>query len=391
MTFPALLISDDDEAAAVLAPVLSAFGSTVLRCGHAEAANRLTQEKFAAVVVDFEDSRLTSHTFPSTEPPSAGLVLRQAQQAISGHRSVTIALLSDKTKVRSAIAAGANFILYKPIVAEQAKAALRAAAALFKRDRRQTYRVPVQVPVQLKAGNEKTMEGILLDLGSDGLDVLMPEALPPATSIHVHFGLPGSGITVDASGEVAWSNPNGETGVRLRKVAAELRRAMQEWLASNRREHPAAEPEETVEGKLTDLSLGGCYVETEAPFPEQFGVTLRLKADEIEVEAEGVVRVMHPGLGMGIEFGCNTTEERARVANFIGFLKASPGTTPELAIRPRDLVAAHGPATEEEDPLFFVEMDDPLLNLLHHHERFSPEEFLQQLRNQRDGSAAGAN
>lgn len=390
MVFPTLLISDD-EAAATLTPVLAGLGSAVLRCRHAEAVKRLAREKFAAVVVDFEDAKLTSHTFPSTEPPSAGLVLRQAQQAIPGHRTVTVALLSDKTKVRSAIGAGANFILYKPIVAEQAKAALRAAAALFKRDRRQSYRVPVQVPVQLKAGDKKAMEGILLDLGSDGLDVLMPQALLPATPIHVHFGLPGSGITVDASGEVAWSNPNGETGVRLLKVADELRRAMQEWLASNRREHPAVEPEETVEGKLTDLSLGGCYVETESPFPEQSGVTLRLKADEIEVEAEGVVRVMHPGLGMGVELGCNTMEERARVANFIGFLKASPGTTPELAIRPRDLIAAIPPASADDECLFFAEMDDPLLDLLHHHEPLSPEEFLQQLHNQRDGDATAAN
>jgi CheY-like chemotaxis protein len=389
MTFPTLLISDD-AAEAVLTPVLSALGGTVLRCSPAEAVKRLARERFAAVVVNFEDSPLTSHTFPSTPPANASLILRQAQQAIPGHRAVTVALLSDRAKVRNAIAAGANFILYKPISAAQAKATLRAAAAVIKRDRRHTDRVPVQVPVQLNAGDEKMMEGILLDLSCEGLDVLTPQAMVPATAVHIRFGLPGSGIAVDADGEVAWANPNGETGVRFRELTGELRQAMQEWLAKNKPELPALEAEETIEGKLTDLSLGACYVETESPFPEQLGVTLRLRAEDVEAEAEGIVHVMHPGFGMGIEFARKTVEDSAQVANFIGFLKACPGTTPQLSVKPRDLVPALPPATDDEQLLFFVEMDDPLLDLLHHHERLSQEQFLQELCDQRSGAAVSA-
>src|SRR5208282_1678824 len=134
---------------------------------------------------------------------------------IPGHRAVTVALLGDQANVRHVIGAGAHFILHKPISAEQAKATLRAAAALIKRDRRQCCRVPVQVPVQLKTSDESITEGILLDLSCEGLDVLLPQAMVPATAIRVHFGLPGSEISVDVRGEVAWANPNGETGVRF--------------------------------------------------------------------------------------------------------------------------------------------------------------------------------
>lgn len=389
MTFPTLLISDD-AAEAVLTPVLSALGGTVLRCSPAEAVKRLARARFAAVLVDFEDSPFVSHTFPSTPPANAGLILRQAQQTIPGHRAVTVALLSDKAKVRNAIAAGANFILYKPISAAQGKATLRAAAALIKRDRRQTDRVPVQVPVQLNAGDQEMTEGILLDLSREGLDVLMPHAMVPATAIHIRFGLPGSGIAVDADGEVAWANPNGETGVRFRELTGELCQAMQEWLADNKRELPALEAEETIEGQLTDLSLGACYVKTESPFPEQSGVTLCLKAEDVEAEADGIVRVMHPGFGMGIEFARKTVEDGAQVANFIGFLNASPGTTPELSVRPRDLVPVLPPATDDAQLLFFVELDDPLLDLLQRHEHLSQEQFLQELHSQRTGAEVAA-
>ena len=391
MTFPALLISDDDDAAAVLTPVLSGFGSTVVRCGHAEATNRLTRERYAAVVVDFDDSLRTSKILRSAQQASAGLILRHAQQAIPGHRAVTVALLGNRADVRRVIGAGAHFILYKPITSEQAKASLRAAAALIQRDRRQTARVPVQVPVQITADADKETQGILLDLSCEGLDVLLPRALAPPAAIRVHFSLPGSAFTVDADGEVAWANPNGETGVRFLELAGELRQAMEEWLANNQPELPALEPEEAVEGNLTDLSLGACYVETESPFPEQSGVTLRLTAEDVEAEAEGIVRVMHPGFGMGIEFARKSMEDSAQVANFIGFLKACPGTAPELSVRPRELVAAVSPASHDEELLFFVEMEDPLLDLLQHHERFSQEQFLEELRSQRSAAEVSAN
>jgi len=389
MTFPTLLISND-TAAAVLTPVLSSLGSTVLRCSQGEAVKRLTRERFSAVVVDFEDSLPAPPTFPSLQPASAGSILRQAQEGIPGHRAIAIALLNSPAKVRDAIAAGANFILYQPISAAQAKTSLRAAAALIMHDRRRTHRVPVQVPVHLKAGGDKAMEGILLDLSCEGLDVLVPQPMAPATAIHMSFTLPAVGTVIDADGDVAWANPNGETGVRFLELAEEARQKMQEWLDSNQRELPALEPEEYIEGALTDLSLGACYVETGSPFPEQSGVTLCLKAEDIQAEAEGVVRVMHPGFGMGVEFVRKTMEDSAQVANFIGFLRACPGTAPELSIRPRDPVADTATSGAQEDFLFFVEMDDPLLDLLHRQEHLSQEQFLQELHSQRTGAEVAA-
>ncbi len=38
----------------------------------------------------------------------------------------------------------------------------------------------------------------------------------------------------------------------------------------------------------------------------------------MEVQAEGMVRVMHPGFGMGIEFAARTAEQRSQVEHFIG-------------------------------------------------------------------------
>jgi CheY-like chemotaxis protein len=368
MGFQALLVSKDDAAAATLTPVLSGFGVGVQSCSYSEALCRVTEQKYDAVIIDFDD------------PHSAALVMQNTDQASSGNSAITIALLSDKTKVRNVFGAGANFVLYKPVSTEAAQATLRAATALIKRERRGSFRVPVQIPVQIRVQNSTEIEGILLDLSEDGMDLLAAQPTYPSAAITANFILPESTTEIEVRGEVAWANPNGQSGVRFVDLAENLRATLQTWVLAHAQELPPEEPEPVAHCKLTDLSLGGCYVETESPFPERSGIILCLKAENMEVQAEGMVRVMHPGHGMGIEFAARTAEQRARVESFIGFLSSRPGTTPELLIMPRAL-AAHGDAATGEQRA--EELDDPLLDLLRNHESLAQEDFLQALRRQR--------
>src|SRR5580704_15220039 len=178
MTFQALLVSKDEQATAVLTSVLAGFGLGVQCCGYPDALCRLTEQKFDAVIVDYDD------------PHSAALVLQNAYQATAGDSAVTVALLNDKTKVRHVFGAGANFVLYKPVSQQQAEASLRAAIAMMKRERRTAFRVSVQLPVKLRVDNGAEMEGILLDLSEDGLDVLASQQLCPAAIISASFALP---------------------------------------------------------------------------------------------------------------------------------------------------------------------------------------------------------
>ncbi|HEX3354737.1 MAG TPA: PilZ domain-containing protein [Terriglobales bacterium] len=370
MTFQSLLVCKDEQATDVLTSVLAGFGLGVQCCGYPDALCRLTEQKFEAVIVDYDD------------PHSAALVLQNASQASSGNHAVTVALLNDRTKVRHVFGAGANFVLYKPISPQQAEASLRAAIALMKRERRRSFRVPVQLPVRLRVENGAEMEGILLDLSEDGLDVLAAQPLCPAARISARFILPNDGAEIDLRGEVAWANPNGESGVRYTDLPDNLRQTLRQWVVTNAAELLPEDPEPVSECKLTDLSLGGCYVETESPFPERSGVVLCLKAAGLEVQAEGMVRVMHPESGMGLEFASGTEEQREQVGNFINFLSSRPGTVPQLLITPKALTARneedYGRAKTSGEP------EDLLLDLLNRAGSLSQEEFLQELRQQRN-------
>jgi CheY-like chemotaxis protein len=377
MTFQALLVCKDEQATSVLTPVLAGFGLSVQCCGYPDSLCRLTEQKYEAVIVDYDD------------PHSAALVLQNAGQASSGSNTITVALLGDKTRVRHVFGAGANFVLYKPVHGQQAEATLRAATALIKRERRRCFRVPIQLPVRLRVENGSEMEGILLDLSEDGLDVLAAQPLCPSAVISARFRLPQESNDMDLRGEVAWANPNGESGVRYIDLPDTLRQTLKTWVVANAAESLPEDPDPVCECKLTDLSLGGCYVETESPFPERSGITLCLKAEELEVRADGMVRVMHPGSGMGIEFASRTQEQREQVGAFINFLSSRPGTLPQLLITPRTL-AAGGESDCRSSSESADQPEDLLLDLLNRSASLSQEDFLQQLRQQRSSEAVSS-
>jgi CheY-like chemotaxis protein len=366
MMFHAILVSKDDEAAARLNTVLSRFGIASSCCGYTECVGQLKKQKFDAIVVDFDD------------PQGAAHVLENIHHSPDGNGTVTVALLSDKGKVREVFGQGAHFILYKPFSISQAEASLRAAKALVMRERRSSSRVPLQLPIQLK-WQGKQIDGILLDLSETGMDILAAQPLRASSSVSGSFKLPGENSEVEVGGETAWANPNGEAGVQFVDLPEKVLATIRQWIVANVPESPPPDAQSVTNCKLTDLTLGGCYVETESPFPESSGITLCLKADTEEVEVDGKVRVTHPGFGMGIEFASRTPEERAQVEKFIGFLAARPGLLPDLSITPRALTTPDDDTNKSKaEPV-----DDPLLELLYRHESLNQEEFLEELRRQR--------
>jgi hypothetical protein len=57
-----------------------------------------------------------------------------------------------------------------------------------------------------------------------------------------------------------------------------------------------------AEGVTSDISLGGAFVCTSKPLPSNARVRMTLKRKDEKVEALGVVRIVKPRIGMGMEF-----------------------------------------------------------------------------------------
>jgi DNA-binding response OmpR family regulator len=387
MNLLALLLSTDDSASEILSRVLPASGIAVERLSDlTTAVERLQQQRFDALVIDFED------------PKAAAEVLEEARRLNSGNALVTVALVAERTKTRDILSGGAHFVLYKPVSDDSATAGLRAVTALLNRERRQAYRVPVQVPVELTLSDAGKAEGILLDLSESGMDVLTAEPQAPGALLSFRFQLPDGSLEVNAHGQVAWANPNGQTGVHFLDLEQSIKAQLRLWLQAAAGTHGG--PEQSVSRcKLTDLSLGGCYVETDSPFPEKALVDLCLRTSDVAVHTDGMVRVTHPGHGMGVEFPSRTPEQRLEVSNLISLLRSCPESMLEFSVSPRALTAdmsqfGHArPLPDQtvedltsQDPTTEY-LEDPLLELLQQGSTLQEEDFLDKLRRQRSGES----
>jgi hypothetical protein len=138
--------------------------------------------------------------------------------------------------------------------------------------------------------------------------------------------------------------------------------------------------------QLTDLSLGGCYLEISSPFPVSTRVTLSMRAGGIDLKTEGVVRIMHPDKGMGVEFTQSTPEHRSLLEKFLGLLTENRDVLPELLVEPEGLETESSNATLAASA--DGESEDMLLGLFRSQAALTADAFLAELRKQRGLAAS---
>jgi CheY-like chemotaxis protein len=369
MSLQALVLCSDDKIIRVLRRVLSDLEIGVELCTDADSAVRkLTRRRFEAVVVDCNDEDM------------AAQVLKSVRSAPCNKRSIAVAMIDGQKAVRSAFALGAHFVLYKPISAERARTSFRAARALMKCERRRNTRVRVQIPVALVsedgAGQRKAVTS---DISQGGMSVKLARRNKKSRPMRIKFALPGTDDSIECAAEVAWEGGGAQSGLRFVNLSPEQRDHLRSWLA---RHSPEMEPDDPpVPCKLTDLSSGGCYLEMPAPLPINTKVILTMRLAKFESRAEGLVRVMHPEVGMGVEFTRTTNQQRKHLEEFIQALTKSNGAQPELVVEPEGMndVEADGSRKDILD-----EMEDPLLELFQRNTEFTVENFLGELRKQRN-------
>jgi len=292
-----------------------------------------------------------------------------------------VAIVEPIIGLKAVFELGAHFVLYKPVSSERAKSSFRAARALMKSERRRNVRVAVEIPVVLrspeKGGNMKVTTS---DLSEGGMAVNMPNRRRPTGRWQTAFTMPGTETNLEVDAEFAWEGTRAQAGLRFQQMSPDATRQLREWLKQN---SPDAEQDDPpIRCQLTDLSLGGCYLEIASPFPASSRVTLSMRAAAVEVRAQGVVRVMHPDKGMGVEFTMATPEHRAAVEKFLEVLTENQALMPELLVEPEGLesepVASQPPK----------ETDDPLLQLFYG-ESLTAEQFRAAMEKQRAEEPAG--
>ena len=78
--------------------------------------------------------------------------------------------------------------------------------------------------------------------------------------------------------------------------------------------------------RLTDISLGGCYLETMSPLPVLTYVNLGLILEEQHLNAKGQVVVSHPNFGMGVQFIDMSAADRKMLESWLAALAPKVAT-----------------------------------------------------------------
>jgi CheY-like chemotaxis protein len=217
MALNALLMCREQQSLRMLARALDEFEIEQEVCLSAhETIELTTQGHCSALVLDFD-------------LPGAILVARVARMMPSHRRPVIFAMIGASTGIAETFQAGANFVLYKPLVFEQIVRSLRAGRGFMQPDRRQSARQKLEALVYLQFGIA-ALPAMVLDLNEQGMSLQVPEPLPPVQSVPFRFVLPGTSHMVEGTGDMIWADDSGRIGMLYHELSAPSRKHLKNWL-----------------------------------------------------------------------------------------------------------------------------------------------------------------
>jgi CheY-like chemotaxis protein len=359
MELRVLVVCPDQGSADLLGSVLREMGMMPEHTPSiSHGLERLNEERFDAVVLDY-------HANQSSEE-----FLAKLRQGGNNRNTLLIVIVDGDFSARPVFGLGANFVLYRPLSPERTRLSLRAARGLMRRERRRTPRIPVNSMASLAYPGTEDLRATLVDLSDGGTSVRSGSTLPPACKVYFQFSLPGQPQAVRLSGEVAWQDASGRTGIRFVDVPQSSRRLMHAWLLQNsfRQAKSQLAPANAVGSNpapvskaaprgiglggnrrgerrfpcklgaevyragssvpnrctLSDLSEGGCYVEMPSPLDGQSLVEIVVRTPEMKLRIRGQVLAVHSGFGMGVRFTFDSDAEREEILRLLGVLAAGP-------------------------------------------------------------------
>jgi DNA-binding response OmpR family regulator len=385
MNLKSLLLSSDEKTVRILRRVLSDLEISVDHCsGLDDALRKITRTRFEAIIVDAASVKESAD------------VLRAAQAAPVNKRALAIVLVDPSVGLKGGFEMGAHFVLHKPLAVERAKSSFRAVRALMRRERRVQLRVPIQVSVECRGTNRYMAK--TLDLCEGGMALQFSTRVTNESVMRFSLELPGINRKLEILGQLAWEGQGDQAGVRFKDTSDEQRKMLQQWLSTHL---PETEVDDPINCRLTDLSLGGCYLNTNSPFPRGTRVILSIKIANVEMHAGGVVLVMHPEVGMGVQFLQSTNEQRDQVHAMITALRQNRDKSPELQVEADGLetqspadklgrfqVFASQVSTGEAADMSASGTGDALVDLFREQYQIPVEVFMQQMREQRESEVA---
>jgi hypothetical protein len=212
-----MVVSRDWQEISVLECILGGLHIGVDIEAHPERARaRLSKSKVDAVIVD-------------CDLDGAGDFLRELQNDLI-NKSVPVVVLRGQRNRTTGKIQQPSFEFQKPISVEQAVHTLSAARNMILDGRLRYHRQPLHVPVAVSCGPRKPVAAKLVNLSQGGIGIRAPKKLAASGPVKVSFALPGTKLSVKFQGELAWTDKQGNAGIRFLEMDGGVKRDLQLWL-----------------------------------------------------------------------------------------------------------------------------------------------------------------
>jgi len=98
------------------------------------------------------------------------------------------------------------------------------------REKRRYFRHPVEMPLRISLPQDQELTGTSTNLSEGGMAVRIVGKLAKDAEGQFCFTLPGSNISLQLKGEVAWTDGTGHVGIRFIKVPQSSQYQLEKWL-----------------------------------------------------------------------------------------------------------------------------------------------------------------
>jgi hypothetical protein len=211
-----LLVCADSAAIQQLAEGMQQFAITSEVCVDVSTALRLlNRKKFEAVIVDCGLAQ-------------ADEMLGQIHLSPSNRTAVTFGITDPGKPAKFEVQP--TFLMEKPLSPSSVCRTLKAAFGLIVRERRRSFRCPIEIPAAIQADGEEA-NCHLVNISEGGMAIAGSPSVKPGAQVRVLFTLPGQLLRFKIESEVCWHDEKGRAGLRSLMIPSEQKSILQQWLA----------------------------------------------------------------------------------------------------------------------------------------------------------------
>ena len=236
MAAQSLVLCRDPEVLRTLCPLLFDMNMGVEICLGLNGASRiLRRHRFDTIIVECDRD-------------GGGFnLLQQLRADTPNQKTIAVGIVEDYRQMKEAFAIGANFVLSKPISAEDASRILRFTRGVITRMVRRFLRVAVHHLAHVDIDGMSD-PAFVLDLSEGGMAIQCLGPVKPGQVLDISFLLPGTVNSISGKGIVAWSDPTGKTGIEFEVIGDEQRAALKQWVVERLHKCPSDAPDAALPG-----------------------------------------------------------------------------------------------------------------------------------------------